>query len=338
MSTVSVLMPVYNEEKHISEAIDSILNQSYTAFEFIIINDGSTDRTDEIVRSYQDKRIRYISHAQNSGIVDTLNEGLSTLKGEYILRMDGDDIAHPDRISEQVAFMDAHPKIGVASSYIELFGTETGIWRPPLTDDHIKASLLFESSIMHAAAIIRKSVLQDHDLLYRADHPHMEDYDLWRRMSSYTDFANIDHVLYKYRRGANCITINNAPSLIERKKKFYSTVLSVLGIAPSERELFMHIGFESNKLPLSPSNITQYYKYLNTIVEANLSNNVYPHKALENCIAKKWRNLFHLIPTTNVLGILTYWKVAGKIQSTQVNSIVKGLLFNKEQSSRYIEQ
>ena len=110
---VSVVMPAYNAAKYIKEAIDSILAQTYRDFEFIIVNDGSTDNTKEIILSYSDPRIVYIENEQNSGICVTLNKGLDAAKGRYIVRMDSDDIALPQRLEVQVRYMDANPVVGV---------------------------------------------------------------------------------------------------------------------------------------------------------------------------------------------------------------------------------
>src|SRR4051812_19112608 len=106
---VSVLMPVYNAEKHLQEAMESILNQSYTHFEFVIINDGSEDRSASIINSYQDKRIKLIVNQENKGLIYSLNYGISQCTGKYIVRMDADDISLKERIYEQVQFMESHP-------------------------------------------------------------------------------------------------------------------------------------------------------------------------------------------------------------------------------------
>ena len=119
--SISVVMPAYNAEKYLREDIDSILAQTYDDFEFIIINDGSIDRTKEIILSYSDPRIVYIENEQNSGICVTLNKGLDTAKGRYIVRMDSDDIALPQRLEIQVRYMDANPDVGVAGSMVERF-------------------------------------------------------------------------------------------------------------------------------------------------------------------------------------------------------------------------
>ena len=122
MPRISVIMPAYNAEKYIREAIDSILAQTYTDFEFIIIDDASTDATASIVESYSDERIRFFRNEHNMGVANTLNRGLDLAVGEYIARMDSDDISLPERFAKQVEFMDTHTDVIVCGSNAIVFG------------------------------------------------------------------------------------------------------------------------------------------------------------------------------------------------------------------------
>ena len=117
-------MPVYNGERYLREAIDSILNQTFKDFEFLIINDGSTDLSVEIIESYADKRISLAHNGQNLGLITTLNRGFDLACGEYIARMDCDDISLPDRLEKQVVFMDNHPEIGICGSWVSAISDE----------------------------------------------------------------------------------------------------------------------------------------------------------------------------------------------------------------------
>ena len=121
-ATVTVLMPVYNGEMYLREAIDSILHQTFTDFEFLIINDGSTDNSETIILSYDDSRIRYEKNDSNLKLIATLNKGIELAKGKYIVRMDADDISIPDRIEKQVAFLEKNPDVGICGSWFTAFG------------------------------------------------------------------------------------------------------------------------------------------------------------------------------------------------------------------------
>ena len=121
---VTVLMPVYNGEKYLKEAIESILNQTFKDFEFLIINDGSTDNSVKIIQSFNDLRIRLIHNESNIGLIKTLNKGLKLSNGKYIARMDCDDVSLPKRLSVQINFMEKHPEIGVCGSWVKIIGLE----------------------------------------------------------------------------------------------------------------------------------------------------------------------------------------------------------------------
>jgi glycosyltransferase involved in cell wall biosynthesis len=194
---ISVLMPVYNEEKYLSEAIDSILNQTYTDFEFIILNDGSTDRTEDIILSYDDPRIVYVKNTENLQIVKTLNKGINLAKGKYIARMDADDISFPDRFEKQIEFMQKNSDIDVSGSFIEHFGSKKGIMHYPLTHEEIKAHLLFNSVLAHPTVMAKKIFY--HQFKYEEEYNKAEDYALWVKGIEIFKFSNFGMPLLKYR-------------------------------------------------------------------------------------------------------------------------------------------
>ncbi len=199
---ISVVMSVYNSEKYLSEAIESILNQTYTNFEFIIVNDGSTDSSFDIIQKYakNDERIVLISR-ENKGLPFSLNEGIKKARGKYIARMDADDISLPTRFEEQVKFMENEPNVGVCGSCIKIFANGCKKkWRVPITDDECKMSLLVGSCFAHPAVMIRKSVLEDNQIFYDENLYTAQDYALWISLSGLTKFANIPKVLLHYRK------------------------------------------------------------------------------------------------------------------------------------------
>ncbi|NTW53987.1 MAG: glycosyltransferase [Chlorobaculum sp.] len=203
---VSILMPVYNGEKHLREAIDSMLCQNFSDFEFIIIDDGSSDHSIDIIKSYTDKRIQLFCNQSNCGIIKSLNKGLQIVQGEYIIRMDCDDISLPDRISKQVHFMDANQNIGISGTGMHVFknGKNKYIRTQPVHDTELKVSLLFHTCFFHPTVIIRKSVIEGH--WYPDDLMHVEDYNFWVYMSDKTTFGNLEDVLLLYRIHDNQIS------------------------------------------------------------------------------------------------------------------------------------
>jgi glycosyltransferase involved in cell wall biosynthesis len=207
---VSVLMSVYNGEAYLRQAIESILNQTFGDFEFIIVDDGSTDRSPEILAACakQDDRIRRLQNDSNLGLIASLKKGIGFAQGEYLARQDADDISLPRRFESQVAFLDQHPDVGVLGTWM-MNVEENGrrrIWETPLTDALIRWSLLFATSMVHASVMMRRSLL-DEDDPYRPEMPHAEDYDLWVRLSEKTRFANLPACYYVRRRHEKRVSV-----------------------------------------------------------------------------------------------------------------------------------
>jgi glycosyltransferase involved in cell wall biosynthesis len=199
---ISVLLPVYNAEKYLNEAINSILFQTFTNFELIIINDGSSDRSEEIIFSFSDDRINYIKNETNLGLIETLNKGISLSKGKYLARMDNDDISMPERLEKQVAFMESNPEVGVlgTSFYnINKFGEIESKTIFPVSHSLLCWSLCFFSPIAHPTVMFRRDVVINANG-YNLEMLHCEDYDLWHRLSNKTRLANLPELLFKLRK------------------------------------------------------------------------------------------------------------------------------------------
>jgi glycosyltransferase involved in cell wall biosynthesis len=198
---VSVILPVYNSEKYLGESVAAILDQTFMDFEFIIINDGSKDRSEEKILEFKDPRIRYIKQ-ENAGLAATLNNGIAVTKGKYIARQDHDDISLPERLEKQVRFMESHPKVGLLGSWAEIIneeGKSTGHFHKHPSENHVlKFLLLFNNPFVHSSVMIRKEVLERSGV-YDTRKDVFEDHNLWSRMASHTELANLPEVLLKYR-------------------------------------------------------------------------------------------------------------------------------------------
>lgn len=213
---ISVIMPVYNAEKYIHESIKSILAQSYPNFEFIIINDGSKDSSGKIIESFlDDARIRYINR-ENKGLVFTLNEAISLSRGNYVARMDADDISHPQRLEKQLKFLLENPDIavvGCSSFIIDKNSKVINTRKPPLTPLVNKALLLFGPTLTHPSVMFNKILLGE-QLCYSDKYLHVEDYELWLRLIKKYKIANIKDVLFYYRINESGVSQTN---LFEQK-------------------------------------------------------------------------------------------------------------------------
>lgn len=210
---VSIIMPVYNGDEYIQEAIDSIIAQTFTDWEFLIINEfGSNDRVTEILHEYekQDSRIIVIQNKEKLGISASMNVGLDIANGEYIARMDSDDISASDRFEKQIAYLDSHPKIGLLGIKPQIFGEEEWEWKAECDSDQIKADSLFYLPCLHPTVMIRKRILDENAFRYNPDYPCTEDYDLFERILQYTQASNLlDQRLFKYRRYATAATYSH---------------------------------------------------------------------------------------------------------------------------------
>lgn len=230
MPKISVVMPVYNGEKYIRETMDSVLNQTFTDFEFIIINDASKDKTEEIIKSYSDDRIVYLINEQNLGVAGTLNRGFENARGEYIARIDADDIAIAERFEKQVAFMDAHPDVGVCGSHIRIFD-ESGSERDYIyseTDAELRVDMLFNSGFAHPAVMIRKSTLDENNLFYNIEFEKAEDYRMWYDVMKVSKGHNLQEPLLRYRHHSSQVTKTNVKeqtiAVTKMRKVMYDTL------------------------------------------------------------------------------------------------------------------
>jgi len=200
---ISVVLPVYNAEKYIAIAIESVLDQTFSDFEFIIVDDCSTDASWEIIQKYskRDKRIVALRNEVNLKGCNTLNKGLKLAKGKYIARMDNDDRCYPDRFEKQFNFMESHPEVGIVGGSMELIdesGNLIGKRTYNLSDSEIRKNIFRYSPFSHPLVMIRKSVL-DKVGYYNPDHAPSDDYDLYFRLGMVSQFANMSDVILQYR-------------------------------------------------------------------------------------------------------------------------------------------
>lgn len=227
---ISVVLPVYNAQNTISEAIDSILNQTFTDFELIIINDGSTDESEKIILEFNDQRIKYYANDGNKGLIYTLNRGIELSMGKYIARMDADDIALPKRFEKQVRVMEENPDIIVCGTQIKYFGIskrKSKFYAPETSKDN-KEWLLENTCFAHPTVMMRRSVLIENNISYNCDYKHCEDYKLWIDLSNYGDFYNLQEVLLLYRLSYTQITQNGNIIQIQNSRRCRREYLKLL--------------------------------------------------------------------------------------------------------------
>jgi glycosyltransferase involved in cell wall biosynthesis len=198
MPSVSVILPVYNAATFLAEAINSMLKQTFADFELLLINDGSTDNSESIIKSYSDKRIRYVKNEKNSGLIFSLNKGIELACGEWIARMDADDVAMPQRLEKQLKFLAENKSIGLLATTVRLIdkdGEALPDWkddRAYTTASQIRKFLPKNNCIAHPTVIGKATLFKKYqyqpditgDYKYVHNQKYSEDYDLWLRLSS----------------------------------------------------------------------------------------------------------------------------------------------------------
>lgn len=204
---VSIIMPVYNAEQDLREAIDSILNQTHTNLEVLIINDASTDSSVDIIKSYTDKRIRFINNETNLRQSRTRNKGLQLARGKYIANMDADDISLPTRIAEQVAYMETHPDVDICGTAYKSFGGKRDKYTYfPEENKEIFVTMMTASAVAHPTIMFRKSSVEKYNIQYSVEAKYAQDFELWTRLLFQgVKFHNINKVLFHYRLSPNGI-------------------------------------------------------------------------------------------------------------------------------------
>jgi glycosyltransferase involved in cell wall biosynthesis len=270
---VSVILSAYNSSSYIEQSVNSILEQTFKDFEFFIIDDGSKDNTLGYLQQLNDPRIRLIIHQENKGLIYSLNEGFDLASGEYIARMDADDISICDRLERQVAFLDTNPEIGVLGGNMKWMHNGHDIPKP-ITHHGICCWQLFHTCFSHPTVVMRTSVIKKHGIRYNPQYIHAEDYEIWNQLSHVTRLANLRETLLYYRRHSGQVSNLHQEVQVQSAKKIHLVQLSKIGIIPSEEEYKLHIQFAQFQIPLKG---VEHYSKAIAWARKILQNNRYTH-------------------------------------------------------------
>ena len=232
---VSIVMSVFNGESYLKEAVESILQQTFDDFEFIVINDASTDSSGVILDRYHDERIIIIGNETNRGLTSSLNKGIRKARGRYLARMDADDISSPSRLQKEIEFLDAHPGHAAVGSFARIIDEQSRLIRlcpHPVDDRAVRRYLRRDNCITHGSAMIRSDCLVEVGL-YDETISRSQDYDLWLRLSQRYRLANIPEYLYSFRVhprsiGERCREEQKRCVLLAKEKAFRSAIMSLL--------------------------------------------------------------------------------------------------------------
>ena len=281
---VSVIMPVFNAEEFVEQAIASILAQSYKKLEFLIIDDGSQDSTVEKIIQFKDSRIRLLTNERSLGIAASLNKGIIESKGKYIARMDADDISLKNRIEKQFDFMENNPQIGIlGTGYYEINkqGERKKAYIYPNDDMEIKWKLLMGPIFPHPTVMFRKDVLIAFNINYNINYSATQDYELWSRLIHYTDGTNLPIPLLEYRHHYESFSETN--TRIQERLRFQVSAQSLTKLTKTRivsanlAEMFekvVNYNFDSLSIPELKKGCELFFHALNNFYYRTYNSNI----------------------------------------------------------------
>ncbi len=335
---ISVILPVFNGEKYLREAVKSILAQSFTDFELIIIDDGSIDKSSETIDSFNDPRISVLKNEKNMGLIYSLNRGLSEAKGKYIARMDGDDTACVDRLKTQSEFMESNPEIGLCGTFVKRFGSilRRGLLKLPVSNDEIKANSLFFCSFVHPTVMFKRELFVKNDLKYSQDFKGTEDYNLWVEMiDKGVKTANIPKPLLKYRISDWSVSGNiffNEKKFQERLKliseiqeKAFKSAFPGMEFETDTHSLIYKMRFHTEFLKIG--DIKNISKWLKTLVEYNKVSRYCDEKVFEKAVSQIFYHVCShatYLSVSSIHNLLNDFRYVSRIKKGKI--VVKCLL------------
>ncbi len=309
--TISVVMPVFNGEKYLREAIESILNQTYSNFEFLIINDGSTDESEKIIRSYIDPRIVYLQNDRNRGLVYTLNFGINAAKGEYIARMDADDISEPTRFERQIEVFTNDPEIGLCGTWAKIIGSIKRL-HVEINHEKIRCKLIFKNQFIHSSIMFNREQFLSKSLIYKKENYPAEDYALWIDSSYKIKMVNIPEYLIKYRVHASQISSDSSTKQqIKTNDLRINQFKLFLNREPSieERNRFIHL-IDTKSYILGFLDLKSMESELSYLISLSKQNKAYNYKDFKNSLMEYFedRFIYQNYKNNNPLFLYSFYK------------------------------
>ncbi len=286
---VSVIMPAFNTELYIRQAIESILNQTYKNIEFLIYDDCSTDATVAIIESFADTRIKLIKKQQRNGYTESLIDGIKRAQGKYIARMDSDDISISNRLEKQVNFLEANSDYGIAGSFIQTIHAvkPAEVWKYPVEDSDIKNYTIVNSPFAHPSVVINREVLIQNNLTYSIDYEPCEDYNLWVDLLKVTKGKNLPEVLLYYRLHDSQTIITKRNRLIEKSNIIRQKVLvDFFNFIPGKEQLNTHYYFFNQIANNTAASIINKYQWRKKLLAAIHTDN--NRSAIKQLIENYW--------------------------------------------------
>ena len=305
---ITVLMSVYNNESFINEAIDSILNQTFSDFQFLIIDDGSTDNSVALIKQYDDSRINLVEKDNNTGLIDCLNLGMSLAKGQYIARMDSDDISTSDRFQKQLDILENNPEIDICGCWLQEFGKRDKVIKHKERHEEIVANMLWSCAMSMCSVLIDRKAIEGYK--FDENKKHVEDYDFWSRIAWSCKFYNIQEVLYLYR-------IHEAQVSTVHKQ------VQIQGDIGIKLFLFKKIGYDTQKYPdeliakllllngpFKVNEFSIFINWINDLIRSNKYTKAFNQRALESVLSfLKEKTINKIYFSNTISGITKKWRL-----------------------------
>ena len=289
---VTVLMTLYNKGEFVEEAVRSVLDQTFADFELLVVDDASTDEGPERVAAMGDARVRILSSAVNTGRANAANRGYDAARGDYVAVLDADDVMLPERLAEQVTFMDAHPEVVAVGSDLAAFGSGDRVYRTPPDDAAARALLPFGVPVLYPTCMVRRSLIDANAVRCRLDwrHPGMDHLFLLDAGATGL-YASLPMVLTRYRTGSQNMRHGRDP--IADGLVLHRAVLERLGYQPTDAELRCHLALVGLPVfPMDSRSVVDVKGWCNTLRAWNDRTQVLPREAFSRELERRFDVLF----------------------------------------------
>jgi glycosyltransferase involved in cell wall biosynthesis len=289
MPKISVLMAVHNGMPYLTDAMESIFSQTFRDFEFIVVDDASSDESAQVVRSVRNRSLRVIRNKRQLGLSRSLNKGLAIARGRYVARMDADDISLPRRLADQYSFLETHLNVDVLGTWTETLGLNSEqVWRYPIDDAEIRAEMLFNSVLVHSSVMLRRSTFIRHGLRYNPNVARAQDYELWARAADRLHFANLGVVLQRYRIHGRQVGKQQFATQQAVADEVRALEIRAIGLKPNQANSRLHNSISQWDFPVSRAGLLNVEQWLLTLSSANKASRTYSIEALASVLERRW--------------------------------------------------
>ena len=284
MPLISIIMSVYNEEIYLKEALQSIFNQTIEDYELIIVDDCSTDRTVEIIKSFNDPRIKLITNETNMGLTKNLNKALKLCRGEFIARMDGDDICMPDRLRKQVEYMRLHPEYMLTGCQTRTFGEQNMTWCLKDNPEKLRIMMLIRPVLAHPTFMMRKELIFDKNFCYDESFRSAQDYDLAQRVSEFYSIGIVQEVLLNYRTHKKQVSSKSGSTQFANADRIRERQLERLGVVLDENMRKVYTLWVKEDKNIEAETFCRAQELIHVFCKANDKKNIYSKELMEKTL------------------------------------------------------